>query len=312
MEEKKKINKNTQSQKVAKKTTKTNTPKSNKTSSKKITTTTKSKTVKAKTKTTNSKNKTIAKKATQNSTLQKQATKKEIPKKEEIKQEQLKEKEQNLEKTIIFDGTESKNILEVVDKLEEENVIVDDKVVKRSKLKKVIIIILSILILFTICATIYYVVDEKNKEEKNSLTVNSNIFEKANDNYKTLSDIKDNNTSNSNDDNNEYKNIENITLADFERKAYNKEDMTVFVSSTTCYHSITFESIIDEVYNKLDKKIYRINISNLTDKEVDRFRTYFAFTATPTLFVVKDGIVTSAKTGTMTSEQLEEWVKENE
>lgn len=282
----------------------------------KKTTSTKKKTTasvtKASTKATPKKS-TATKKTTKKTTTPKKVVKKTPPKKittpKEEKLEEKKTTSESLEKTIIFDGNQSKNILEVVDKLEEENVCLDDKVIKRSKIKKYIIIILTILIFVVIGSTIGYIVNTHIKEKENNQTLNSNIYKKVNANYKTINDIEENKDSSLTED--EYENIEDITLAEFEKKNYNKENMTIFVSSTTCYHSITFESVIDKVYGSLDKKIYRINITSLTDEEIERFRTYYAFKVTPTIFTIKDGIVTSEVTGTMTEEELTTWAKEN-
>ncbi len=282
----------------------------------KKTTSTKKKTTtsvtKASTKATPKKS-SATKKTTKKTTTPKKVVKKTPPKKittpKEEKLEEKKTTSESLEKTIIFDGNQSKNILEVVDKLEEENVCLDDKVIKRSKIKKYIIIILTILIFVVIGSTIGYIVNTHIKEKENNQTLNSNIYKKVNANYKTINDIEENKDSSLTED--EYENIEDITLAEFEKKNYNKENMTIFVSSTTCYHSITFESVIDKVYGSLDKKIYRINITSLTDEEIERFRTYYAFKVTPTIFTIKDGIVTSEVTGTMTEEELTTWAKEN-
>lgn len=282
----------------------------------KKTTSTKKKTTtsvtKASTKATPKKS-TATKKTTKKATTPKKVVEKTPPKKittpKEEKLEEKKTTSESLEKTIIFDGNQSKNILEVVDKLEEENVCLDDKVIKRSKIKKYIIIILTILIFVVIGSTIGYIVNTHIKEKENNQTLNSNIYKKVNANYKTINDIEENKDSSLTED--EYENIEDITLAEFEKKNYNKENMTIFISSTTCYHSITFESVIDKVYGSLDKKIYRINITSLTDEEIERFRTYYAFKVTPTIFTIKDGIVTSEVTGTMTEEELTTWAKEN-
>ena len=47
------------------------------------------------------------------------------------------EGESLLERTLIFDGRENQNLAEVVQKLEEENVVLEDKIIKRSKGKKI-------------------------------------------------------------------------------------------------------------------------------------------------------------------------------
>lgn len=217
-------------------------------------------------------------------------------------------KQANLEKTIIFNGAEKKNIVDVVKKLEEENVVVENKVVKRSKAKKVIIIIITIIMLALVAGTIYYIVDNQIVAKENNLTINSNIYKKATRNYKSVSDINKKAEAKNKIEDIDYSNIQTLTLGEFEEKAYKKEDMTIIVSSATCYSCINFEPVLNETLHELDKTIYRINITNLTTKEKDRFRTYYAFSATPTMFKVKDGIVTADYKGTMSAEELKDWL----
>ena len=57
----------------------------------------------------------------------------------------------------------------------------------------------------------------------------------------------------------EYKNLTTISLGDFEKKILAKEDMTVLITSTTCYYCAQYEPIVNEVYGELNEKIYRIN-----------------------------------------------------
>lgn len=243
-------------------------------------------------------------------------TKKNVTKKEVVKKKIVKEvpktQEDKLEKKIIFDGTESKNIADVVNKLEEDNIILEDKVVKRSKARKITIYILILLIIGIIVATTTYVVKEQINIKENKQTLNSNVYKKVSRKYKTINDIKkENNPNKENKDEIKYSNIETITLSTFEEKALKKEDMTVLIASTTCYHCITFEPIVNEVFKNADKKIYRIDIISLTDEEITRFRTYYSFTIAPTIFTIKNGIVTSEASGTMTKDELTTWVSNN-
>ena len=217
-------------------------------------------------------------------------------------------KQANLEKTIIFNGAEKKNITDVVKKLEEENVVVENKVIKRSKVKKAIIIIITIIMIALVAGTIYYIVDNQIVAKENNLTINSDIHKKATRNYKSVSDINKNAESKNKIEDIEYSNIQTLTLGEFEEKAYNKEDMIVIVSSATCYSCISFEPVLNETLQELEKNIYRINITNFTTNEKDRFRTYYAFTATPTMFKVKDGKVTADYKGTMNAEELKDWL----
>lgn len=217
------------------------------------------------------------------------------------------EKPQVLEHTIIFDGIENKNIADVVNKLEEETVTVEDKVIKRSKVRKLIIILLYIIIIVIILATTAYVINDQIGDKKPKETINSNINGKVKSTYKSESHIKDEHKA----EKSPYSNIENISLGAFEQKAYKKEDVHILVASSTCYYCALFEETVNEAYKDSKQKIYRIDIHKLTSAEIETFRNYYAFTDTPTIFAIKDGVVTSELVGTTTKEELMQWIKDN-
>ena len=231
------------------------------------------------------------------------------PKKEVVKKVEHKQPEVDLEKTLIFDGRQNQNLAEVVEKLEEENVVLEDKIIKRSKAKKIIIIILTILIALVIASTTYYVINNELAKAEANQTLNSNIYKKVVKNYRTIGNIKE--SSGTSEDDIEYDNIKTITLSEFEKKVFEKEDMTILIASTTCYHCITFEPTISEVFKAQDKTVYRINITALSDEEIERFRTYYAFEITPTIFKIENGIAVSEITGSISAEDLTTWVQEN-
>ena len=239
-----------------------------------------------------------------------------ISKKEVINETEL-NKEKNLEKTLIFDGTQTKNLREVVDKLEEENIVLKDKVIKRSKAKKVICISLVILILSAITITTAYCVNVELELRRNSQTLNSNIYEKVADNIKE-GNIKKEESNNNGEltaadviEEKKYSNITTISLATFEEKIMAKEDMGILISSSTCYYCITYEPTVNESLANIEKNIYRLDVTRMSKEEKTRLRTYYSFTKTPTLFYIKDGIVTTDLVGKQENEKLDNWVKEN-
>ena len=264
--------------------------------------------------------KTTSKKTTPKKTQPKKvAPKKTAPKKVTKKVEKVKPvepvakvetKEEKLEKTIIFDGKQNKNLKEVVEKLEEQNVVVEDKVIKRSKVRKILIIIVAIGMVLVAAASLAYISSQRRINRHSNERTGSNIHEKAKENKivpvedteKEITDIKE-----------KYEHIITINLAQFETKALNKDDMIVLVASSSCSSCIKYEPDIEEVFKELDKKIYRIDIKDMKEEEIKIFRSYYAFTVTPTIFVVKDGIVVAdtAKTGRMSQEQLKEWLDKN-
>lgn len=296
-------------------TTKQTTQKKKSTKSKKTasknnaTKNTPSKKVDSKKGSTNKSKKNNHKKASETKNVAKKidSTEKEV---KQIENEEIKEtKNKDLEKTIIFDGRQSKNISDVVNKLEEDNIVLDDKIIKRSKAKKNTIVVLIVLIVAIICATTYYAVDSQIKKNELSKTLDSNIFKKVSDKYNSVDDID--NTNVGIKDESRYSNINSITLPQFEELALSKEDIVVLVASETCYASMSFEPLLNEVFSDYDMTLYKVNISKYTKEQEQTFRTYFAYTSTPTLFTIKAGIVTSVTVGTLSEEDLRTWIEEN-
>ncbi len=251
--------------------------------------------------------KPVAKKAPAKKTAPKKIEKK-VEKKVEAPKIQVTEEEARLEKTIIFDGKQSKNLREVVEKLEEENVVVDDKVIKRSKINRIAVVVLAIAMILVAAASTGYVLSQKAAEKKNSQTVNSNIYEKIKNNNEKSTPKEETKKVEGND---YYENIETITLSQFENKILAKEKMVVMIASSTCYSCITYEPTVDKVFGELEKKIYRIDIVDLSQDEISRLRTYYSFTSTPTIFVVKDGVVTADLVKSQTEKDLKDWVDKN-
>ena len=210
---------------------------------------------------------------------------------------------------MIFDGAQKKNLKEVVEKLEKENVVLKDKVVKRSKINKVIVIILVPLIAAAMIAIGVYlgtIIKERMDAEKRIPTLNTDIYNKVTEYREDLNDEVEEK------DEEEAKTVlKEITLEQFENKIIKKENINVLVSSNTCYFCIQFEPIVEETLKDSNKTIYKIDIAKMSEKEVKRFREYYAFTITPTIFTVKDGIVTSEKLGSMDAETLSVWANEN-
>ncbi len=230
----------------------------------------------------------------------------EIKKTIEIETEE--DKESILEKTLIFDGRENQNLAEVVKKLEEENVVLDDKVIKRSKGKKIAVLVLTALIFVVILATIIYVIRSEVERVTNNQTLNSNIYDKVSNKYDSIDDIDTEKKTESSLDKENYEYIESISLGEFEKKILKNEDMVVMITSSTCFFCAEYEPIVDEVFQELGKKVYRLNITSLHDVEVDRLRTYYAFKKTPTMFIIKNGIVKQDLVGKQPKAELKNWL----
>ena len=180
---------------TTKKTTKKETAK--KAPAKKTTTTKTTSAVKTETKKTTPKKVETKKAEVKETTPKKEKIKvvetKEVkkPKKVEPKVEKKLTKEEQLERTMIFDGAQKKNLKEVVEKLEKENVVLKDKVVKRSKINKVIVIILVTLIAAAMIAIGVYLgtnIKERMDAEKRIPTLNTDIYNKVTEYREELND----------------------------------------------------------------------------------------------------------------------------
>lgn len=214
-------------------------------------------------------------------------------------------KEEQLEKTLIFDGSQNQNLDDVVDKLEEDNVVLEDKVIKRSKVKKSLIIILGFIMACVLVYATYYVVTTEITGTSRA-TIQANIYKKVSTVIKKNGKLAPKSEPEELKEN--YENIETISLADLEQKIVNKEDIYVLIASTSCYHCVTFEPIIDEVFAENNQTVYRINVLSLSTAESNRLRSYYYFKRTPTLFSIKDGYVDKELLGTTTKDDLSNWL----
>lgn len=292
---------------TSKSTSKTATKKS--TTSKKNTSSAKKTTTKTPAKKTATK-KTATKKTEPKKTIKKEEVK-EIKETKEVKpiEEKVKEeKQQELEKTIIIDGTDKKNLEEVVNHLEDENIILKNKVIKRSKIKKYSIIVLAItIVVVAIGCAIYFINNIADKKIESS--VNSNILEKIQ--QREDSSDKKSDSDNGITTNEYYENIKSISLTEFEDKIRNGEDVNVMIFSSTCLACAEYEPIMQPILAENDKLIYKIDILKLSETEREILLDYYHFNLTPSIFTVRDGYIKADLVGKKDSKTFETWVKEN-
>lgn len=292
---------------TSKSTSKTATKKS--TTSKKNTSSAKKTTTKTPAKKTATK-KTATKKTEPKKTIKKEEVK-EIKETKEVKpiEEKVKEeKQQELEKTIIIDGTDKKNLEEVVNHLEDENIILKNKVIKRSKIKKYSIIVLAItIVVVAIGCAIYFINNIADKKIESS--VNSNILEKIQ--QREDSSEKKSESDNGITTNEYYENIKSISLTEFEDKIRNGEDVNVMIFSSTCLACAEYEPIMQPILAENDKLIYKIDILKLSETEREILLDYYHFNLTPSIFTVRDGYIKADLVGKKDSKTFETWVKEN-
>lgn len=214
-----------------------------------------------------------------------------------------------LEKTLVFNGLEEKNVKEVVENLEQEKIVTDDKVIEKNPKNKYIIAVIAILIVLTIGIATSYVLSEVGKG-KSKHDNSNNIFEKIQQAEKKTDNEQKNEEPKSIEEAT-YSTIKTITLHEFEQKVLAKENMNIIVSSSTCYYCLAFEPIVHEVLTELNKSVYRINTFTMNDEDLSTFREYYAYTTTPTIFTVTDGYIKNELVGARSKEKFMEWAKDN-
>ena len=207
----------------------------------------------------------------------------------------------NLDKTIIFSKEEEKNIKEVMQALES-----GPSEEKMSKTRSVFILLLSFFIVLTTILCVVYTI-KSIKKSNAPATLQSNIYEKVLENTKKM----DLNVIEKTEETSDYPSILPISLNELEKKVIEKEDMTVFISKETCYYCLTFEETIDTVLKESEKKIYKLNISNMTKEEIERLRSYYRFTITPTIFKIEQGIIVSDLIEAQTEDNFRKWAADN-
>lgn len=219
-------------------------------------------------------------------------------------------KSEILDKTFIFSSEEVDNLNEVVKNLEEEKVVTKEKVIERSKINKYVIICLSILIGLVILYAVTYVISYEHKEKINSQTLNSDIYKKITKDRKN--DKQEENKSEEEPSSKEkYEHIKTLTLKQFEQKILNKEKMTILIFNQTCYSCVVLEPKIEEALASQNKNIYELNIYEMSNEEINRFRTYYNFKSTPTFFKVENGIVVNDLVGKTNEDVVINWLKDN-
>ena len=201
--------------------------------------------------------KKAAPKKVQNKVAPKPVTKT-TPKKEVVKPVEPKKEttEEKLEKTMVFDGTQRKNLEQVVNKLGEDKVVLKDKVIKRRPINKYIIYVLSALIVITIIGTALHVRKvmgdiKKNEEPRSNEVLDPTMYRHGDESEVGTGTNKDKSIEA------QRSNIKTISLDDFEVKVAEGENMMVLISSRTCSFSLRAEEIYDEVLRSEKKTMRR-------------------------------------------------------
>ena len=84
-------------------------------------------------------------------------------------------------------------------------------------------------------------------------------------------------------------NLKSLSYNELNKKLENKETFFFVVIRDGCQHCENFIPKVDDVLNEYDIVGYKINYSNLSEKEDDEFYNTFGVDSTPTTIFIKDG-----------------------
>lgn len=88
-------------------------------------------------------------------------------------------------------------------------------------------------------------------------------------------------------------NLKSLSYKELITKLDNKDTFFFEVVQDGCSHCKNFTPILKEVLNEYDVVGYQLNVSNLSDEDIDEFDKLFNVTATPTTIFIKDGVEVS-------------------
>ena len=212
-----------------------------------------------------------------------------------------------LEKTIIINGLEKKNIEEVAKKIEEKKV---QKVDESDRPRILVIVFVAILMIALVIFTVIKVIN--NEKVETGETIGSNIAEKI-----EKGEIKEPSKLPSDpEEEKEYKEtydaIKLVSLGEFQNAFRANPEMAVLVMSSTCYYCAEFEPVVNEVLKEQGKVIYEFDLARMSDEDIATLRSYYYFTSTPTIFTIgKDGKVASDIEGYQDKNTFSEWAEKN-
>jgi thioredoxin-related protein len=212
-----------------------------------------------------------------------------------------------LEKTIIINGLEKKNIEEVAKKIEEKKV---QKVDKSDRPRILVIVFIAILMIALVIFTVIKVLN--NEKVETGETIGSNIAEKIEKGEIKEPDKVPTDPEEENGYKEKYDAIKLVSLGEFQSAVKANPEMAVLVMSSTCYYCAEFEPVVNEVLKEQGKVIYEFDLARMSDEDIATLRSYYYFTSTPTIFTIgKDGKVVSDIEGYQNKNTFSEWAEKN-
>lgn len=73
----------------------------------------------------------------------------------------------------------------------------------------------------------------------------------------------------------------------------NKESFILFIGSSECSHCKDYEITLNEVIKKYHVEVNYLNLLDLSDKQLNEFKSQISFSGTPTTIFIENGEETS-------------------
>ena len=110
-------------------------------------------------------------------------------------------------------------------------------------------------------------------------------------------------------------NLKELSFSEFKTKLNNKDTFFVEIVQDGCSHCHNFTPVLKEVLNEYDVVGYQLNMSNLSEEEMEEFDSMYTVTGTPTTIFIKNGVETSIMSrinGEVTKDKIISKLKQNE
>ncbi len=110
-------------------------------------------------------------------------------------------------------------------------------------------------------------------------------------------------------------NFKDISYSELNKKLENKETFFFVVVRDGCQHCEAFIPKVEEVLKEYDIKGYKLNYSDLSEKDEEDFTNKYGISSTPTTVFIKDGNETSILQrieGNVSKEKLIDKLKKND
>lgn len=85
------------------------------------------------------------------------------------------------------------------------------------------------------------------------------------------------------------KTYDEIDYEQYKTMIKNKDSFILFIGSSECSHCISYKKTLNKVIKEYDVDVKYLDLSKMSDKENNEFKSQISFTGTPTTIFVEKG-----------------------